>query len=315
MIYSDTKSLVSLRTWFDEFKARRPVEDEGDELAKFCWVAVGTKVDVWEQRGDEDSSVPKDEDVQRLFEELLPLPRQRRIVSTGTNGQAAGGYDVDGEQPHAPHSPTVQSPLPYCDNPLDQAIEDMPKRIDVLPSSTRPSTRHPRAQSKRTSSSQGKYDTAKTTPSSIYHTPSASLSDLTDAASVRSDDTITPSRPPSPLTPEDFPSPTEEYLSAELKREAARGVDVYMATSPPRAPHSLGMIEQLNHGHQGGPALMRQESRLAGLDERNEAGEAGAVERDSPRKQVQESVEYDYSRDGIKTFKASAKTGHGVDQV
>jgi hypothetical protein len=346
MVYSDAKSLESLKNWFEEFKTRRPVEDHGDEVIKFCWVAVGTKIDVWQERKDQqeghgiDETVPRDEDVQRMFEELLPLPRHRRLVN-GKETVPREGYAIDRDQegggspggeadatvlPHPPHAPTVQSPLPHCDNPLEQVVDTMPKTIDVLPNHHG----HRQSQSSRTTTSG--YDTARTNTSSIYHTPSASLAD--SSASIRSDDTITPS---GPVTPEYEAGSAEEYLSAELKSKAARGIDMYMATSPPRAPHSVSMMERLNqHAYQGGPALLRQGAT------RGQEGAAAGVDKGKSRQDGKETIkaedderpgngaahperddaadtaghlEYDYSRDGIKTFKVSAKTGRGVDQV
>lgn len=311
LVYSDAKSLESLRSWFGEFKDRCPVEDA--ELREFTWVGVGSKIDVWREKGVDELVL--EEQARKLFDELLP-PRK-----DATSASKSNGYSIDGSddvEHHAPHSPTVTSPLPHCDNPLDE-LNVPSSKIQVLPD--RPDHGGRRHSLKRTSASLGTaiYHTAKTAPSSIYHTPSASTATdhdtgTDDGASIRTDETVTPGL----SSPSTIPGGGEFFSTdaAERARDEARGVDMFMATSPPRAPHTVGMVERLGY-HVGGPSVLRKDDEVMKVEQQQAIAQVNGSARgpDASPVRAEDVPTYDYSRDGIKSFKTSAKTGEGVDEL
>lgn len=322
LVYSSPESLQSLKSWFDEFRARCPVEE--GELRDFAWVAVGNKTDLWEETGDGVSP----EESKEALEQLLPPAGAVEIDSV--LGYSVDDSSTSSAQPNPPPDPS--SPLPHCEsNPSHAAEPSASSRIDVLPP-LRPafnpnSNRFPR--SKRTATSIGTTNTAGTSTVSVYHDAQSTFDHPNGGSteSLASDDTITPADTPQSYDEEEeddnsgsavfgWSAPAQQvFLSAERDKEAARGVDAFMASSPPHTPSSLKVHEKARY--RGGPSALRGRSSGSKADKplpvARETSEERAIEQleeEARRRDV-----YDYSRDGIKEFRTSAKTGEGVDEV
>lgn len=312
LVYSSPESLASLSTWFDEFKLRCPVEEK--ELRSFAWIAVGNKTDLWEETGDTVS----EEEARAMLNKLLP-PAEA-APSNSFEGYAVADSSAPSSSAHRP--PTPSSPLPHCDS-TEHPFSTNPtisSRIDVLPPlrSTSNLNGGRFAHSKRAGTSIGTYDTVNTTTATIYHDAPDTLEHSNGSSeSVGSDQTVTPAEASGDEGAQVFgwSASSEQVLASQREKELARGIDLYMASSPPRTPASVGMEGKTRY--LGGPsALRRRQSSKKGrpMEQGDHGSEETAVE-DGEGEEVAARDVYDYSRDGIKHFRTSAKTGEGVDDV
>lgn len=314
LVYSSPESLASLSTWFGEFKTRCPVEEK--ELRSFAWIAVGNKTDLWEETGDGVSK----EEARELLDKLLPPTPTEAKPANSVEGYAVADSSAPDSSAHRP--PTPSSPLPQCES-TDHPFSTNPttsSRIDVLPPLR--STSNPNggrfARAKRAGTSVGTYDTVNTTTATIYHDAPDTLEHSNGSSeSVGSDQTVTPAEASEDEGAQVFgwSASSEQVLASQRDKELARGIDLYMASSPPRTPPSLGMEAKTRY--LGGPsALRRQQSGKKGrpTEQGDQGSEETAVDGGEGEEVAARDV-YDYSRDGIKEFRTSAKTGQGVDDV
>lgn len=336
LVYSSPASLDSLTSWFNEFKDKCPVSEE--EGRNFVWVAVGAKVDLWDDK--EGAAGLSEKEVAAVLDGLVP--RNSTNDSANEAGEARG-YTVGTPPPSSPNpsshsSPkAAESPITHCRNHSYSSQPSTSSRIDVL--SPRRGQHHSILRNKRTSASMA---TTATTSSSIYHTPSSSLHGNESVESFASDSTVTAgAQTPAdadadgsgatPTPPEDeeeqesnnsskifaWSDSTQEHLSAERQRGLARGIDVFMASSPPRPPSTLIGTSSLRYF--GGPSALRKKDTAAAVvkEVKTRDGDVTSEGR-SEDTAVTAGVpldDYDYSQDGIKTFRTSAKTGKGVDEL
>ena len=307
LVYSSPESLASITSWFDEFKTRCPVEDR--ELADFAWVAVGNKTDLWAETGN---GVSKEESREVL--DRLVLPSRQRTEPEATSAEPYSVEDSDLPPPPASvrnRPPTPPSPMPDRDAHPFTHDPAPSSRIDVLPPIQSDANSHQHhLRSKGTSNSIGTHDTITSRSTSIYHDAASSFTQINGSReSVASDETITPATPD---VDEDelessgahifgWSASSEEFLATEQTREKERGADVFMSSSPPRTPPTLKVKERTRY--RGGPSAFRMDA-LARTPE-DTVGEEAETPRDI----------YDYSQDGIKEFRTSAKTGEGVSDV
>ncbi|ORY48836.1 P-loop containing nucleoside triphosphate hydrolase protein [Leucosporidium creatinivorum] len=313
LVYSSPESLASLSAWFEEFKTRCPVEEK--ELRGFAWIAVGNKTDLWEETGDGVSK----EEVREVLDKLVP-PASGPGPSNSVQGYSVADSSAPSSSAHRP--PTPSSPLPHCENEHRPFSTNPPtsSRIDVLPPLR--STSNPNvgrfARSKRAGTSIGTYDTVNTTTNTIYHDAEDTLEHSNGSSeSIRSDQTVTLADASEDEGAQVFgwSASPPQVLASQRDKELARGIDLYMASSPPRTPASLGMEARTRY--LGGPsALRRQHSskKAPPTEQGDRRSEETAVEGEGGQ-EVAARDAYDYSRDGIKEFTTSAKTGDGVDDV
>ncbi|KAM0790567.1 hypothetical protein ACM66B_004436 [Microbotryomycetes sp. NB124-2] len=318
LVYSDETSLTSVEGWFNEFRTRCPVDDL--DVADFAWVAVGAKADLWREKGFE----PQEERVARILDELAP-----RTSRQGHGGLSANGHALTHHNDDRPSSP---EPL-HCHRGAD-AID----QTHVTPSKLRVKTR-----TRECCGHEGKLKNKRSTVSmtnSVYHTPSSTMRGAppphASTESLLSEDTVmpgTPSTTASVLSERDvfqWTDNNEEHFAAEQAKERARGVDVFMATSPPHTPRSL--LQRDRTTYKGGPSVFHAEDepKAKGADGKSEnrtttsaatgggAGGSGFTATESAYSSCISSstaAGHDFAQDGVKHFVTSAKTGQGVEQV
>ncbi|SCZ89455.1 BZ3500_MvSof-1268-A1-R1_Chr1-1g01191 [Microbotryum saponariae] len=349
LVYSDSRSLHSLQSWFDEFTTKAPVDDPHN----FTWVAVRSKIDLdatVEEGGSPFSAGEEEELLQNLLgqsSEDLDVEEEETV-----------GYTVKdsaGPAVSSPRKTTTRRKVSNASNMTKKGsfrngvatcCAEMPTRIDILPppsttggsrsSSPTRETAPQLLRSPRGLSVQKNQIPASTSLKTIYHTPSSSFNESLDSLASGAD-TITPSRRRgepslirSPLTSSeaseddfgDMANGLEIYKensnSADYERDVARGIDPFMASSPPHPPSHLVTIGK----HLGGPSLFQKNEKMRLIEEerkRNErkmdnipGGEVGG-----PMGSASIGLEggYSYGKDGIKLFRTSAKTGEGVEDV
>ncbi|RPD56255.1 ras-domain-containing protein [Lentinus tigrinus ALCF2SS1-7] len=157
------QTLDALTKWWDDFRDKAPVPDEGVE--EFCCVVVGNKIDVVQGAGVEG---------------------ERRAV---TPAQARAFIHTLVPHPSTPPSPTVDivpPDIPYEEDE-DLALEepadhpDAPRTDSIDISAHNRRGRASRSRSRSTLFHGGTVGTMTTTHS-IYHTPSSSLFDTFESA-------------------------------------------------------------------------------------------------------------------------------------
>ncbi|KDE04034.1 hypothetical protein MVLG_05535 [Microbotryum lychnidis-dioicae p1A1 Lamole] len=308
LVYSDSRSLRSLQSWFDEFTTKAPVDD----LRNFTWVASSEDLDVEEETVGytvKDSAGP-----------AVSPPRKttrRRKVSNASNTTTKG---------------SIKNGVATC-------CAEMSTRIDVLPppssttggSGSSSPTRETAPQllrSPRGLSVQNNKMPVSTSLKTIYHTPSSSLNESWDSlASGRRGE---PSLIRSPLTSSEASEDNfgdmangleiskENFNSADYERDVARGIDPFMASSPPHPPSHLVTIGK----HLGGPSLFQRSEKMRLIKEERKRNErktgiipGGEVGGPMGTASIGLAGGYSYGKDGIKLFRTSAKTGEGVEDV
>ncbi|KAK4052497.1 hypothetical protein OIV83_002299 [Microbotryomycetes sp. JL201] len=298
LVYSDQTSLDNLEHWFNEFKTRCPVQDE--ELNDFAWVAVGAKADMWEEYGFRTSG----DKVARMLERIVPSQRQKQELQANGSPQ-----------------PTSPEPL-HCHRGADAQPHATPSKLRVKSRARECCGHDQKLRTKRSTIS---------TTGSVYHTPSSTMRGALpngSTESLLSEETVmpgTPSTSASVLSERDVFQWTdnEEHYAAEQLKESARGVDVFMATSPPHTPRSL--LHRDRTRYKGGPSVFHAQ------DESNEdvKPEVHPASRIAPGGSAFTAAEsaydsclsasttagHDFASDGIKHFVTSAKTGEGVEEV
>ncbi|SCV71388.1 BQ2448_2976 [Microbotryum intermedium] len=349
LVYSDSRSLRSLQSWFDEFKAKAPVDDPHN----FTWVAVRSKIDLDPtlEGGRSPFTVGEEEDFLRSL-----LGHSSDVLDVEED--EAAGYTVGDPARAAVPSPrkTTRKRASTASSTTQEGsinsgvatcCAEMPTRIDVLPppsfttggsGSSSPTREVPLVhRSPRGLSVQKHQMRASTSLKTIYHTPSSSFNELLDSL-ANDANTITPSRqrgnPLSALTRSSsnmsdesdddsrlmsngLEVTRENFNSAEYEKDMARGIDPFMASSPPHPPSHLVTIGK----HLGGPSLFQKSEKMRLIEEerkRNErkmnvvpGGEVGG-----PTTSASVGLGgYSYGKDGIKLFRTSAKTGEGVEDL
>ncbi|KAK4057058.1 hypothetical protein OIO90_001958 [Microbotryomycetes sp. JL221] len=342
LLYSDRQSLSNLTSWFDEFVARCPVDDH--EVGEFTWAAVGCKKDAWKD------DRPHEQEVRTLLHRIVPQRQQDSSVSTG--------YEVDdnGHNHHSStskHEPISSDPL-HCDRGADaQASAHVtPSKLRVKGGRSRHCCGHDQTLASKRS------NISMTT--SVYHTPSSTMRGSRAIARQRSRDSLLSEDTVMPGTPSTVASSmsasswlshditNEEFFadSAELAKERARGVDVFMATSPPHNPKSILARDVTTY--KGGPSVFHKQDEA---QQRSSSGKPPAMDKvksikatvtnetngdDNVAEASKDTVttaggdsaynscmsaqsrllsDHDFSSDGIKHFTTSAKTGEGVDEL
>ncbi|GAA5859491.1 hypothetical protein JCM1840_004639 [Sporobolomyces johnsonii] len=325
--YTAPASIESLRSWFDEFRTKCPVED--DRVARFCWVAVGCKSDaVSEERGAE-----VDREVRRVLDELVPRTK---------------GAPPQPDDDHAPSTTTTTTTRERL--PTDASVDVLPTpsaSSPSYPSSSASSSSTPRKLRKKPTSNSFSTTTSSATGHSVYHSAESTLSSSSDPdpdsdereAEVSDTDTATlkPSRRPRRRVEASSSSSSISSINTTSSSSSTRTSsppfspgfapgappEMYLSTSPPHPPPT---VEPLGHPSaiwEGGP-FNRSEGHL--LDRRGRGRDSGEEAQLDERTQTQVEGEEDEERrgesgargcegDGIEVFRTSAKTGDGVREV
>ncbi|GAA5903530.1 hypothetical protein JCM5296_006851 [Sporobolomyces johnsonii] len=323
--YTAPASIESLRSWFDEFRTKCPVED--DRVGRFCWVAVGCKSDaVSEERGAE-----VDREVRRVLDELVPRKKGAP------------------PQPDDDDAPSTTTTAPRERLPTDASVDVLPTpsaSSPPYPSSSASSSSTPRKLRKKPTSNSFSTTTSSATGHSVYHSAESTLSSSSDPdpdsdeherereaeAEVSDTDTATlkPSRHPRPRqrgraeasssssSINTTSSMSTRTSSPPFSPEFAPGAppEMYLSTSPPHPPPT---VEPLGHPSaiwEGGPFnrseghLLDRRGRGSGEEELEETTQA-----DGDEEREGSSGAGPYEGDGIEVFRTSAKTGDGVREV
>ncbi|SGY60466.1 BQ5605_C007g04436 [Microbotryum silenes-dioicae] len=341
LVYSDSRSLRSLQSWFDEFTTKAPVDD----LRNFTWVAVRSKIDLGatlEEGGSPFTAGGEEE----LLRNLLGQSSEDLDVEEETVGYTV--KDSAGPAVSPPRKTTRRRKVSNASNTTTKGsikngvatcCAEMSTRIDVLPppssttggSGSSSPTRETAPQllrSPRGLSVQNNKMPASTSLKTIYHTPSSSFNESWDSlASGRRGE---PSLIRSPLTSSEASEDNfgdmangleiskENFNSADYERDVARGIDSFMASSPPHPPSHLVTIGK----HLGGPSLFQRSEKMRLIKEERKRNErkmgiipGGEVGGPMGTASIGLAGGYSYGKDGIKLFRTSAKTGEGVEDV
>ncbi|GAA5943761.1 hypothetical protein JCM1841_002012 [Sporobolomyces salmonicolor] len=296
--YSSPASIESLRSWFDEFRTKCPVED--DRVGSFCWVAVGCKSDaVSEERGGE-----VDREVRRVLDALVPRKK-------------GAPPPTDDDTPSA-----ANSALPER-LPTDVSVDVLP-----TPSVSSSSSSTPRKLRKKPTSTSFSTTTNSAAGHSVYPSAESTLSSRdpdghgpegSGDEEVSDPETVTPKPAPRRRRPEASsssssvrcsPTPTSSSTSASPPFSPGGPPELYLSTSPPHPPPT---VEPLGHPParwEGGP-FNRREGHL--LDSRSEELDASRTGADGEAGRA--SLRVRTEGDGIERFRTSAKTGEGVREV
>ena len=260
---------------------------------------------------------------------------------------SARGYSVDGpaasatgRPPHNDSDDAAHPPMRHH-RAHSTTIEVLPPlepaHVTSLP--WLPPGRHLSLAASRSASDTGTMHSSRTTQS-IYHSASSSMPDTLSSSSHPSSSyhsaasfqssasTLRP--PPSPsasssATDDSFSDhyfvQTEALSQRQRDLERSHGIDIFMASSPPRAPPSGLPSSRFSHYRNPHERLLRDAADSATITPRRPDPENPLIIADvteSPDASVKSSIasdEYDYAQDGIRHFVTSAKTGEGVRDV
>lgn len=323
-----------LASWFHEFREKCPVGEVGDEesMRKFTWVAVGTKADEADARGEEGRNRAKvvQEEVEKTLEKLLP---RRGLQGSPSSSSLAS---AEGEEGEANRSTTPKPPT---------------MKVQVLPPpSSRRKITKPAAVDPTLSPSEPPIPSTSLAPPP--RRPSSALS----ASSTVSSTTSIPSilEPPSPivdlLTSTSPPSPplhfgiagappavwvggpfNEEELDEDLAGggggligKELDGLEDGEVEPDHRDDPSEGRAEENYVPQASNPAGkgaktaegIKANAELAVASNGGEGRELGVEGVEREEREEVEQEEHDYEADGIKHFRrTSAVTGEGIEDV
>ncbi|KAK4692651.1 hypothetical protein P7C70_g9084, partial [Phenoliferia sp. Uapishka_3] len=174
------------------------------------------------------------------------------------------------------------------------------------------------------------------TTQTIYHTPSSSLTDNLSSpslsfSSLDSSQTLRPPVSPamssSTSSTGDYFEISEEVSQRKRDEERAHGIDIYMATSPPREPPGglprsrfsvyRNPTAKLLEEAEGGEMVVPRSQDPVIVEPLPTESNENQSHSNGNGKVAKTEVEdtYDYASDGIKHFRTSAKTGEGVRDV
>lgn len=328
--------LASLRSWFNEFILRCPISEES--IRDFPFIVVGNKVDLLPGGAAKAVEGATRAAVGKLLRELVPpLPPLPSSKPAPTNGHTTESSPSDNC-----HSSSANQKPP----PAPQVIPPQPAHLPPSHLSTLRQQKHLSADPSEVIGTMRTARSSMTTTQTIYHTPSSSYQDSSllsrgddsSGNSFMSEGTIRVDGGTLADTDEErgegedldddggdggeYFVNDEETSQRERDRERENGIDIFMASSPPRPP--IGLLPSTNSSfnyRNPNERLLRRPSglRMGGystngrISKSPHEAEEEILEEERRKKEEEENTKYE--RDGIKHFYSSAKSGEGVDEI